>query len=104
MKPNPPGPIAAPAEPPDVGFRQRPAGLIALRVVLAAQAGLTLRLFGREDPLRELLGDRPVVSGRHALHLYHGQLGARSWLDRRTTCCYDPAFYAGYPKTPIFDA
>jgi hypothetical protein len=101
MKADPAPPPAAP--PPDLGFRQRPAWLIALLAVLAVQAGLTLRLFGREAPVRELLGDQPVVSGRHALHLYHGQLGARAWLDRRATCSFDPAFHAGYPKTPIFD-
>ena len=50
-----------------------------------------------------LLDDRPLVSGRHPLHLYHGALGARSFLKNGTLSCYDPAFQAGYPKTPVFD-
>ena len=50
-----------------------------------------------------LLDDQPVLSGRHPLHLYHGLLGARSFLNRGTLSCYDPAFQAGYPKTPVFD-
>jgi len=37
-------------------------------------------------------------------HLYHGYLGAKAFLERGTTCCFDPNFQAGYPKTPIFDA
>jgi hypothetical protein len=47
--------------------------------------------------------DRPVVAGRHPLHLYHGILGAESVRDGRSTACFDPAFQAGYPKTPVFD-
>ena len=35
---------------------------------------------------------------------YHGLLGYRSWHARQSTTCYDPAFQAGYLKTPIFDA
>jgi hypothetical protein len=38
------------------------------------------------------------------MHLYFGYLGARSLLERGTPCCYDPAFQAGYPKTPVFDS
>ena len=44
-----------------------------------------------------------MLSGRHPLHLYHGLLGARSFLNRGTLSCFDPAFQAGYPKTPVFD-
>jgi hypothetical protein len=72
--------------------------------VLAWQAWQTLGLFGTEQRLAHLLSDEPIVSGRHALHLYHGLLGARALWDRGTLCCYDPAFYAGYPKTPVFDS
>ena len=39
-----------------------------------------------------LLDDRPVVCGRHPVHLYHGYLGARSFAQRGTLSCYDPAF------------
>jgi hypothetical protein len=68
------------------------------------QGWLTLSLFGPDEPWRRLTDDRPVLSGRHPLHLYHGQLGARCWAQRGGTCCYDPAFQAGYPKTPLFDS
>jgi hypothetical protein len=76
--------------------------LLPLLALLAWQAWLTLSLFG-PDPWRALLDDEPIVSGRHPLHLYHGYLGARSFFDRGSLCCYDPSFQAGYPKTPVFD-
>lgn len=50
-----------------------------------------------------LRNEEPIISGRHPLHLYHGYLGARSWQEWGSPCCYDPAFQAGYPKTPVFD-
>jgi hypothetical protein len=62
---------------------------------------MALALFGHSPPA--LVDDRPLVSGRHPLHLYHGYLGAQSLRSRGSTCSYDPAFQAGYPKTPIFD-
>ena len=86
-----------------VGFRQRPVWLLAILALLAGQGCLTLRLFGTDSPWRRLADDEPVLSGRHPLHLYHGFLGARNWLERGTTSCFDPAFQAGYPKTPVFD-
>jgi hypothetical protein len=76
--------------------------LLPLLALFAWQGWLTLALFG-PDPARGLLGDEPIVSGLHPLHLYHGYLGARSFYDRGDLCCYDPAFQAGYPKTPVFD-
>jgi hypothetical protein len=77
---------------------------VCLGVVLVWQAWRTLGLFGPGQPLTHLTSDEPIVSGQHALHLYHGLLGARALWDRGTLCCYDPAFYAGYPKTPVFDS
>jgi hypothetical protein len=65
---------------------------------------MALSLFGHGSPWQGLLSDQPVVSGRHPLHLYHGFLGARALRDHGTPCCYDPAFQAGYPKTPVFDS
>jgi hypothetical protein len=50
-----------------------------------------------------LENDQPILSGRHPLHLYHGSLGVGTFRDHWTTTCYDPAFQAGYPKTPVFD-
>src|SRR5947209_20585209 len=67
------------------------------------QGWMTLTLFG-PDPWQRLCDDQPVVSGRHALHFYHGMLGAQSLRERGRLSCYDPAFQAGYPKTPIFDS
>lgn len=64
---------------------------------------MTLGLFGPEHTADRLLDDEPILSGRNPLHLYHGLLGARSFLSRGTLSCYDPAFQAGYPKTPVFD-
>src|SRR5262245_38403890 len=71
--------------------------------LLAWQVWMTLGLFGREEAWENLRDERPVVSGRHPLHLYHGLLGAKAFLKNGSTSCYDPAFQAGYPKTPVFD-
>ena len=83
------------APPPAAG---RPWWLLAVAAVTLGQAGLARDLFpaGLDDP-------RPVTAGRHPLHLYHGTLGAEAFRTRRSTACYDPAFQAGYPKTPVFD-
>lgn len=67
------------------------------------QGWMTLTLFGPDQPWQHLLDDQPIISGRHPLHLYHGYLGARSFYDQGTLCCYDPHYQAGYPKTPVFD-
>lgn len=67
------------------------------------QAWMTLTLFGADASLQNLMNEEPVISGRHPLHFYHGYLGARSQRERGTSCCYDPANLAGYPKTPVFD-
>ena len=77
--------------------------LVGLGLV-AWQGWMTLTLFGPDHPWERLLDDQPVISGRHALHLYHGMLGAQSLRERGRLSCYDPAFQAGYPKTPIFDS
>jgi hypothetical protein len=76
--------------------------LVPLLALVAWQGWMTLSLFG-PDPWHALLDGRPIMSGRHPLHLYHGYLGARSFFDRGSLCCYDPSFQAGYPKTPVFD-
>jgi hypothetical protein len=80
------------------------AWVLVLPALLAWQTWMVLGLFDcRDEPLR-LFDDRPVLSGRHPLHQYHGLLGARSLLRRGGLSCYDPAFHAGYPKTPVFDS
>jgi hypothetical protein len=81
------------------GFRQRPWWLLAVGLVAVGQAGLARDLFGPTG----LTDPRPVVSGRHPLHLYHASLGAGTFRDCYSTTCYDPSFQAGYPKTPVFD-
>src|SRR4051794_5539397 len=50
-----------------------------------------------------LFDERPIVSGFHPQHLYLGTLGARSLQATGRSCCYDCAFQAGYPKTPVFN-
>jgi hypothetical protein len=76
----------------------------ALVALFAVQAILTLRLFGADQPWARVWDDEPIVSGQHPLHLYHGTLGAAAQRSRGSDCCYDPTFYAGYPKTPVFDS
>src|SRR5438132_8153452 len=95
----------------DTGALTRPARQEESRIwylvglgLLAWQGWMTLTLFGPDHPWERLLDDQPVISGRHALHLYHGMLGAESLRQRGRLSCYDPAFQAGYPKTPIFDS
>jgi hypothetical protein len=89
---------------PTDGFRERPAWLLAVVALVLAQIGLTLVLFGPNRAWSAVTDDRPILSGRHPLHLYHGALGAASFYARGTTTCYDPRFQAGFPKTPVFDA
>lgn len=74
-----------------------------LLLLVGAQVWLTLSLFGGPRPWERLLDDEPVLSGRHPLHLYHGQLGSQALWARGRLTCYDPNFQAGYPKTPVFD-
>ena len=87
----------------NAGFRDRPVWLIAVAALVVAQAGLALDLFGSERPWAAVTDDRPILSGRHPLHLYHGTLGASAFTAGGVTTCYDPQFQAGYPKTPVFD-
>ena len=85
------------------GFRQHPAWLVLVATILFGQAGLALQLFGTVGPWSACLDSRPIMNGRHPLHLYHGVLGVNTFRERAATTCYDPAVQAGYPKTPIFD-
>src|SRR5262245_37861513 len=77
---------------------------VALLLALCAwQAWMTLTLFGDDAVLDNLLDERPILSGRHAQHLYLGTVGAEALQSTGCGSCYDPAFQAGYPKTPISD-
>lgn len=78
--------------------------LLALLGLVGWQAWLSLGLFGGDRPWERVLDDAPIVSGAHPLHLYFGYLGARTFYERGSLSCYDPAFQAGYPKTPVFDS
>lgn len=78
-------------------------GLLGLVFLLAWQTWLALGLFGPEAPWQALLDDRPILSGAHPQHLYLASLGAQSLAWGGSCCVYDPAFAAGYPKTPIFN-
>jgi hypothetical protein len=78
-------------------------GSVFLLGLVLWQGWMTLGLMGTDRPWERLLDDQPIISGRHPLHLYHGYLGAQSLRDRGTLSCYDPAFQAGYLKTPVFD-
>ena len=90
-------------EMPTDGFRHRPQWLLAVAGLILAQAGLALALFGSERTATAVFDERPVLSGRHPLHLYHGTLGSANFHRNGATTCYDPNFQAGYPKTPVFD-
>src|SRR5580765_2639446 len=70
--------------------------------LIAWHAAMTLQLFGPENPWQNLTNEQPIITGRHALHLYHGYLGARSFLTTFRLSCCDPNFQALYPKTPVF--
>src|SRR5437868_3135713 len=99
---SPPMAHTAVSTPNHPGYQYLWNGLFA--ALVAWQSWMTLGLFGPSEALSRLADDQPIVSGRHPLHLYHGYLGARSILEQGTPCCYDPAFQAGYPKTPVFDS
>ena len=88
---------------PEIGSRSRPVWFAALAVVVVGQGALALPLFGAGG-WSALGDDRPVLDGRHPLHLYHGMLGAATFRETKAVTCYDPHFQAGYPKTPVFDS
>ncbi len=83
------------------GFRHRPLWVLAAVGMLAAQVGLALQLFGGWGGV---LDDRPVTSGCHPLHQYHAGVGAGSLREHARSSAFDPAFQAGYPKTPVFSS
>ena len=93
-----------PRKAPPRSIADHPLWLPVMLGLVAGQAWLTLGLFGPDRAPGPVLDDRPVLSGRHPLHLYHGYLGARALLAQGSLSCYDPSFFAGYPKTPVFDA
>jgi hypothetical protein len=77
---------------------------IALCSLMLIHGKLTLQLFGPDKPWHQLLNDEPLTSGRHAVHLQQGALGAAAVRSVGSDRIYDPSEYAGYPRTPVFDA
>ncbi len=75
---------------------------IMLAVALVLHGVQTARLFPSWDALID--DERPVIVVDHAIHLYHGALGARFAREHGTTWGYDPFFMAGYPETPVWDS
>jgi hypothetical protein len=53
-------------------------------------------------PAASPAGTPPIVFDDHALQYYYGRLGALFLAEGGRTYGYDPAFMAGYPKTPIY--
>jgi hypothetical protein len=88
----------------ETGFRRSPFWMLVLVLLVAGQGWLTLQLFGPGLRIEQLTSDEPIIDGRHPLHQYHGLLGNRAWHEWQSVTCYDPAFQAGYPKTPVFDS
>ena len=81
----------------------RPFGAwLALAAILATHATLAVRLFPSLGSIFE--PSTPVVVVDHAIHEYHGSLGAQFAREAGTTWGYDPAFMAGYPETPVWDS
>jgi hypothetical protein len=96
-------PHPPPEEPARSGLGQSHLWSVLLLLLVIWQGWMTLSLFGPDRPWERLLDDEPILSGRHPLHLYHGQLGAASLWSLGRLSCFDPNFQAGYPKTPVFD-
>src|ERR1051326_5817019 len=72
------------------GFWEHPLWRHFAVALILWQGWMTLTLFGPDHPFHNLFSNEPIVSGKHALHLYHGYLGARSFyktgsLDRKST-------------------
>ena len=76
--------------------------IAALVVVFGVHTVQAIRLF--PTPGSILDRDAPVLMVDHAIHEYHGSLGARFFRETGTTWGYDPYFMAGYPETPVWDS
>ena len=92
-------PLLATKSPTPPGFRW---AWLVLVVVFGLHIFLASRLFPSLGSIVD--PDSPVVVVDHAIHEYHGSLGARFFRDRGTSWGYDPFFMAGYPETPVWDS
>lgn len=77
---------------------------ILLLTLAVGHAWLTLLPVGGWHAWDDADSGKPILQGRHPLHLYHSILGARGLTTRGNSTCIDPNFHAGYPKTPVFDS
>jgi len=81
---------------------RRVLAIVVIGLVLGAHAWKTARLFPSVASIFD--PTTPVVIVDHAIHEYHGALGARFLKANGTTWGYDPFFMAGYPETPVWDS
>ncbi len=94
------------SKPADIETNPKPAGRwwawLALLLIFGIHSFQAIRLF---PSLRSIVDrDSPVVVVDHAIHEYHGALGARFCREAGTSWGFDPAFMAGYPETPVWDS
>jgi hypothetical protein len=92
----------APTEQPIARTSGRHWACLALAVIFVVHVFLAIRLF--PTPRSIVDPDSPVVVVDHAIHEYHGALGARFLRESGRTWGYDPFFMAGYPETPVWDS
>jgi hypothetical protein len=82
----------------------RATAIMAAAMIVALHGWHTLAQFGATPAgaWAALVDEQPVCVGSHALHQYHAWLAGRG-LRAGEVVVYDPAFGAGYPRTPWFD-
>ena len=81
-------------------FGGHPAWWTLFALLFAAHAVQCFRCF---PSWRSIVDSQPMIQVDHALHLYHGSLGATFLREHGTNWGYDPFFMAGYPRTPFHD-
>jgi len=82
----------------------RVACALALLGLFAFHVWLTLLPVGGFAAWRDQDSGKPILTGRHPLHLYHAILGSEGLVHRGQSTGIDPFFHVGYPKTPVFDS
>ncbi len=75
---------------------------VLLAIVFGVHSFQAVRLFPSLGSIMD--PGSPVIVVDHAIHEYHGGLGARFFREAGTTWGYDPFFMAGYPETPVWDS
>lgn len=71
-------------------------------LLLVWHAWMVLGLFGPWPVWERLTNDEPIVTGKHPANLYLGMVAARALAATGDCCCYDPAYNAATPVTPIY--